>query len=389
MPECLIINRQTDRQTDTTIKLIQYVFGSICLPIKMISDVFRGDYITKKNTGSGDIPVILGGQEPAYYIDKANHTGEIIVIARSGASAGFVSYWNEPIFVTDGFGYEAKERVVIPKYLYYVLKNMENRLNDMKRGAGVPHISGEAISNIEIAIPPLEKQKALVGIIEKFDILCNDLEKGLPADREMDRESEQLLEEILHQYDGNENNYVNFETDPLPRSLQDSISVGYEKLQMYGVLASANTYITGAMLTLSESGKSYFNDKKNAELSEEDKTKRLVTMRKQYDVFISHANKDKNEYVDSLNAVVRKLGVNIFYDTDVLSWGDNWKQVILEGTKSSEFAIIVISNNFFGREWTERELNEFLQQQNENRQKKVLPLLYGVSLDKLKNIIRN
>ena len=355
----------------------------------MISDVFRGDYITKKNTGSGDIPVILGGQEPAYYIDKANHTGEIIVIARSGASAGFVSYWNEPIFVTDGFGYEAKERVVIPKYLYYVLKNMENRLNDMKRGAGVPHISGEAISNIEIAIPPLEKQKALVGIIEKFDILCNDLEKGLPADREMDRESEQLLEEILHQYDGNENNYVNFETDPLPRSLQDSISVGYEKLQMYGVLASANTYITGAMLTLSESGKSYFNDKKNAELSEEDKTKRLVTMRKQYDVFISHANKDKNEYVDSLNAVVRKLGVNIFYDTDVLSWGDNWKQVILEGTKSSEFAIIVISNNFFGREWTERELNEFLQQQNENRQKKVLPLLYGVSLDKLKNIIRN
>ena len=97
-------------------------------------------------------------------------------------------------------------------------------------------------------------------------------------------------------------------------------------------------------------------------------------VRKQYDVFISHANKDKNEYVDSLNAVVRKLGVNIFYDTDVLSWGDNWKQVILEGTKSSEFAIIVISNNFFGREWTERELNEFLQQQNENRQKKVLPL---------------
>lgn len=202
--------------------------------------------------------------------------------------------------------------------------------------------------------------------------------------REMDRESEQLLKEILHQYDGNENNYVNFETDPLPRSLQDSISVGYEKLQMYGVLASANTYITGAMLTLSESGKSYFDDKKNAELSEEDKTKRPVTMRKQYDVFISHANKDKNEYVDSLNAAVRKLGVNIFYDTDVLSWGDNWKQVILEGTKSSEFAIIVISNNFFGREWTERELNEFLQQQNENRQKKVLPLLYGVSLDKLK-----
>lgn len=186
----------------------------------------------------------------------------------------------------------------------------------------------------------------------------------------MDRESEQLLEEILKQYNGNENNYVNFDTSPLPRSLQDSISVGYEKLQMYGVLASANVCITEAELTLSESGKSYFDDKKEAEITAKDNKIVQETMRKKYDVFISHANKDKSAYVDSLNAAVRKLGVNIFYDTDVLSWGDNWKQMILEGTRSSEFAIIVISNNFFGREWTERELNEFLSQQNESRQKR-------------------
>lgn len=166
----------------------------------------------------------------------------------------------------------------------------------------------------------------------------------------MDRESEQLLKEILQKYDGNENNYVSFDLSILPRSLQDSISVGYEKLQMHGVLTSANTYITGAELTLSESGKSYFSDKKIAESKAENYEEGKKMARKQYDVFISHANKDKNEYVNSLNAAVRKLGVNIFYDTDVLSWGDNWKQVILEGNKSSELAIIVISNNFFGRE---------------------------------------
>ena len=82
---------------------------------------------------------------------------------------------------------------------------------------------------------------------------------------------------------------------------------------------------------------------------------------------------------------VKRLGINVFYDTDVLSWGDNWKQVILEGTSDSEFAIIVISDNFFGREWTEKELNEFLTQQNESGQKIVLPLLYNVSVDELKN----
>lgn len=209
--------------------------------------------------------------------------------------------------------------------------------------------------------------------------------KRLGTFRVMDKESEMLLKEILRQYDGNENNEVSFNVEGLPQYLQDSISVGYEKLQMYGVLAQAISYISGAILTLSESGKTYFEDKELAEERVENDSKiEIKEVRKQYDVFISHASKDKNVYVDSLNAAVRKLGLNIFYDTDVLSWGDNWKQVIIDGTKSSEFAIIVISNNFFDREWTERELGEFLSLQNEKHQKIVLPLLYGISLDRLK-----
>lgn len=209
--------------------------------------------------------------------------------------------------------------------------------------------------------------------------------KHVGSFRVMDKESEALLEEILRQYNGNDKNEVCFNIEQLPQYLQDSISVGYEKLQMYGVLARAMPYISGAILTLSESGKTYFDDKALAEEKAENDGKTAIKgVRKQYDVFISHASKDKNVYVDSLNAAVRKLGLNIFYDTDVLSWGDNWKQVILDGTKSSEFAIIVISDNFFDREWTERELGEFLSLQNENHQKIVLPLLYGISLDELK-----
>lgn len=152
------------------------------MPLIEVANQFRGEYITKKGTTEGTIPVILGGQEPAYYIDRANHNGEIVVVARSGASAGFVSYWNEPIFITDGFGYEAKEETVIPKYLYYVLKNMESELNGMKRGAGVPHVSGEMLGKIMIPVPSLEEQKRIVSILDRFDILCNDVVTGLPAE---------------------------------------------------------------------------------------------------------------------------------------------------------------------------------------------------------------
>ena len=171
-------------QSRAEIKLLQYVFGYAMLPLSEIANVFRGEYITKKNEKAGNVPVILGGQEPAYYIDRANHTGEIVAVARSGASAGFVSYWDEPIFITDGFGYEVKKEVAIPKYLYYVLKNKEIELNGMKRGAGVPHVSGERLGEINLPVPPIEEQKRVVSILDRFDVICNDLTSGLPAEIE-------------------------------------------------------------------------------------------------------------------------------------------------------------------------------------------------------------
>lgn len=104
----------------------------------------------------------------------------------------------------------------------------------------------------------------------------------------------------------------------------------------------------------------------------------------QYDVFLSHANADKQVFVDELNASLEKLGINIFYDKKSLEWGDKWKDRILEGTRKAEFAIIVISENFFDREWTEKELNEFLNRQNRNGQKLILPILHNISNDDLK-----
>ena len=103
----------------------------------------------------------------------------------------------------------------------------------------------------------------------------------------------------------------------------------------------------------------------------------------EYDVFISHANKDKEELIEELYKSLSKLGISIFYDKESLEWGDNWKKRILNGTKKAEFAIIVISENFFDREWTERELSEFLNRQNRNGQKLILPIVHNITMQQL------
>lgn len=125
-----------------------------------------------------------------------------------------------------------------------------------------------------------------------------------------------------------------------------------------------------------------FIDKING-VSQVSVAKYQAKMIPEYDVFISHANKDKEDLVEELYKSLNKLGVTIFYDKESLEWGDNWKDKILNGVKKAEFAIIVISENFFDREWTEKELTEFLSRQNRNGQKIILPILKNITVEQL------
>ena len=229
----------------------------------------------------------------------------------------------------------------------------------------------------------------------KFDeetrrMVASSIVNGQPSIngmRIMDAASEEVLAAILKTYDGNELRHIQGSADDVPAPYRTTLISEFEKLRMYGVVTCPHANIFGEWeATLTPQGLSYFDDKKRiSKIQSSASSLEPKIARKKYDVFISHANKDKLSYVNDLNKVIKQLGINVFYDTDVLSWGDDFKQVLLTGTAESEFAIIVISKNFFGREWTERELNEFLARQNANGQKIILPLLYGITVDELKS----
>ncbi len=161
----------------------------------------KGTYITKKQVIPGNIPVILGGVEPAYWHSESNHDGEGIVISRSGANAGFASYWNEPIFVSDGFVLDAKPGIDM-RFLFHVLKKQQAELHSMKRGSGVPHINSKMLANnVVIPVPPLEEQQHVVSILDRFDKLTNDLSSGLPAEIEARRKQYEYYRDRLLSFD--------------------------------------------------------------------------------------------------------------------------------------------------------------------------------------------
>lgn len=106
-------------------------------------------------------------------------------------------------------------------------------------------------------------------------------------------------------------------------------------------------------------------------------------MKTTYDVFISHASKDKEKYVDKLVEVIKAKRIAVFYDSDCIAWGDGISEKIEEGLKNCKLAVVVISKNYFGRKWAEHELLTLLKRQNQEGKRIIMPILHGITKKQL------
>lgn len=193
---------------------IQQLLATLCpngvewKTLGKVCEFKRGNSITEATAVCGDIPVIAGGQQPAYYHNVFNRNGETIVISGSGAYAGFVSYWTQPIFVSDAFSIAAKDNCMIPKYLYYYLKHIQNAIHATKRGSGTPHVRPASIADFPIPVPPLVIQEEIVKILDKFSLLSAELEAELESRKK--------------QYDYYRNRLLSFDSSSLPTNLRNT-----------------------------------------------------------------------------------------------------------------------------------------------------------------------
>lgn len=131
----------------------------------------RGSTITKNQVKAGNIPVVAGGKTSTISHNEANRDANTITVSASGASAGFVNFWQVPIFASDCSTVEVINELADINYVYYFLKFKQDYLYSLQAGAAQPHVYAKDIAKIEIPLPPLAEQRRIASILDQANEL--------------------------------------------------------------------------------------------------------------------------------------------------------------------------------------------------------------------------
>ncbi len=102
-----------------------------------------------------------------------------------------------------------------------------------------------------------------------------------------------------------------------------------------------------------------------------------------WDVFLSHASEDKGSVARPLREALKALGVSVWLDEAELRIGDSLRRKIDQGIRSSRFAVIVLSEAFFSKGWTNHELGGIVTR-NVAGEQSMLPIWHDLTADDLR-----
>tara|TARA_R110002050_G_scaffold297906_1_gene460074 strand:- start:6447 stop:7715 length:1269 start_codon:yes stop_codon:yes gene_type:complete len=183
-----------------------------------ISEIKRGKLVTAKTANlEGKFKVVSAGISYSYFHSKSNRTENTITVSGSGANAGFINFWREPIFANDCTTVRGKtdnETLIILEFL----RMRQNYIFQQARGSAQPHVYPKDISILKIAVPNNELFNEFgKKILPSNDLISNNLKQN------------QKLSELRDWL--------------LPMLMNGQVSVGYaeQEVESLGLVAEENT----------------------------------------------------------------------------------------------------------------------------------------------------
>jgi len=137
---------------------------------------------------------------------------------------------------------------------------------------------------------------------------------------------------------------------PIPNS--DHWYVAVDLLGLSGNVQSSARVLPGPLPAIREAPLSSVPS-----LVYHDETPTLGGLKREYDVFISHASEDKDAVVRPLANALKNENLRVWYNEFELRIGDSLRRKIDLGLANSRVGLVVLSHSFIAKGWTNYELD--------------------------------
>ena len=181
------------------------MFGVIFVNLCDIATITRGGNFQKKDFTDTGVPCVHYGQ---MYTHFGIYTTEALkCISEDVAKKSKMAVKNDIVMAVTSENVEdvckctawlGNENIAVSghtaiihhnqnaKYLSYYFHSsiFSAQKKRLAHGTKVIEVTPNALNDVVIPLPSLSEQKRIVGILDRFDALCNDLSSGLPAEIE-------------------------------------------------------------------------------------------------------------------------------------------------------------------------------------------------------------
>lgn len=101
------------------------------------------------------------------------------------------------------------------------------------------------------------------------------------------------------------------------------------------------------------------------------------------DIFLSHASEDKQEVARPLQEALEQRGLSVWFDEVKIKVGHSIRQDIEEGIANARFGVVILSQNFFAKQWTQAELDALFSKKMDSGRPSLLPIWHRVTKDEV------
>lgn len=122
----------------------------------------------------------------------------VIALAGQGKTRGTVAITKVELCTNQSLCSIVSNDDINSHYLYYYLKGQYQKLRDISSGEGTRGgLNLKMIRDFKIPVPSLEIQSRIVQVLDNFDMVCNDLNIGLPKEIELRQKQYEYFREKL------------------------------------------------------------------------------------------------------------------------------------------------------------------------------------------------